>query len=122
MQAIKPTGSTAGSTTGSSTGSTTTESNLIQFMIPCMLSQKALNIPNGYTFYIDFKGFLPQEVFHCLICLVIKKCQEVPDCHKPSFSANTCIWYWIKGYSWCIQLLSQEHRLKVVARYDCHCH
>ena len=118
MQAIKPTRSTAGSTTGS----TTTESNLIQFMIPCMLSQKALNIPNGYTFYFDFKGFLPLEVFHCLICLVIKKCQEVPDCHKPSFSANTCIWYWIKGYSWYIQLLSQEHRLKVVARYDCHCH
>ena len=92
-------------------------SNHIQFMIPCMLSQRELPCPNeGYTFYFDFKGFLPQEVFHCLICMVIKKSHEVPSCNPPSFSANKCIWYWFKGYYWSIQLLSQEHRLKVIAR------
>ena len=88
----------------------------IRFIIPCMLSQKEQNFPIGYTFYFDFKGFLPQEVFHCLICLVIKTCQEVPDCSPPEFSANSCIWYSFKGYDWCIQPMSETHRLKVVAR------
>ena len=88
----------------------------VQFMIPCMLRQEELNIPNGYTFYFDFNGFLPQEVFHSFICLMIKKSQEVPDHSEPKFSASGCTLYCLKGYDWYIQPLSQEHRLKVVAR------
>ena len=88
----------------------------VQFMIPSLLNQEKQILQNGFIFYFDFKGFLPQEVFHCLICLVIKTCPEVPDCSPPKFSAKACIWYCFKGYDWCIQPMSETHRLKVVAR------
>ena len=90
-----------------------TEPQSLEFIIPCMLSNKKPEFHlEGYTFYFDFNGFLPQEVFHCLICLVIKKCQETP----PMCWADACIWYCMKGYDWSVQLLSGEHKLKVVAR------
>ena len=88
-----------------------------EFMIPCMLNHEEKFHLEGYTFYFDFKGFLPQEVFHCLICLVIKKCQEVPGHHySPKYWTNACIWYCMKGYDWNVQLLSGEHKLKFIAR------
>ena len=59
----------------------------MQYLIPSMLSQETQTNLEGDTFYFDFKGFLPQEVFHCLICLVIKNCQEAP----PRCWANACI-------------------------------
>ena len=85
----------------------------LDFVIPCMLSGEGqVNIEAGYTFYFDFRGFLPQEVFHCFISLVIKKCQEPP----PKCWASACIMYCLKGYDWNVQLQSGEHRLKVVVR------
>ena len=91
-------------------------SNCVQFMFPCLLKQEEQILTNGYTFYFDFNAFLPQEVFHCLICLVIKKFKEVPGCSPPKFSAITCIWHCFKGYDWYIQCLSKEHRLKVITK------
>ena len=88
----------------------------MEFLVPCMLSErKHLNF-EGYTFYFDFKGFLPQEVFHCLICLVIKKCREVPDHYPPKYWADECIWYCMKEYDWSVQVLNGEQRLKIIAR------
>lgn len=85
----------------------------LDFLIPCMLSGEGqVNIEVGYTFYFDFKGFLPQEVFHCFISLVIKKCPDPP----PECWASACIMYCLKGYDWNVQLQSEKHRLKVVAR------
>ena len=53
------------------------------FLVPCKLPPSSTDDevlegrPHTCTFAFDFKGFLPEDVYHRLMCLVLKRAQEV---------------------------------------------
>ena len=80
------------------------------FLVPCMLPDKQLKDYGleRIAFYFDFCGFLPTEIYHRLVCLMLAKSKE-----KTEFSATCCRFYNVSGSSWKIEMCSSRHVLKV---------
>ena len=88
----------------------------MKFLVPCMLPSKP--IPDDpiqkVTFSFDFNGFLPAEIFHRLICLMIAgsagtRGRKIP----PEFSATRCRIDNVMGRKWQLEMEPECHRLSV---------
>ena len=88
----------------------------MKFLVPCMLPSEP--IPDDpikkVTFSFDFEGFLPAEIFHRLICLMIAR-SAVSQGRKitPEFSATRCRFYNVEGRKWQLEMEPDCHRLKI---------
>ena len=97
-------------------GADTTADN---FLVPCKLPQKDRmkkdHLPNlpWITFYFDFQGFLPVEVFNRFVCLLLARSQaKCTTSRLPEFSATCCRFYEIEGCNWKLEI-EAGHLLKV---------
>jgi len=97
-------------------GADTTADN---FLVPCKLPQKDRmkkdHLPNlpWITFYFDFQGFLPVEIFNRFVCLMLARSQaKCTTSRLPEFSATCCRFYEIEGCNWKLEI-EAGHLLKV---------
>jgi len=84
------------------------------FLVPCKLPEKVNKddrLP-WITFYFDFQGFLPVEIFNRFVCLMLAQSQAKRKSQLPEFSATCCRFYQIKGCNWKLEI-EAGHLLKV---------
>ena len=89
---------------------------MMKFLVPCMLPSEP--IPDDpikkVTFFFDFNGFLPAEIFHRLICLMIARSAATQGRKiTPEFSATQCRFYNVEGRKWQLEMEPDCHRLKI---------
>lgn len=90
------------------------------FLIPNLLpvkeepEQDANHLP-WISFYFDFHKFLPVEIYHRLVCLMLAAFQHTPALRrqKPILSQWFCRFDGIHNCNWKISLEASKHRLKV---------
>ena len=100
--------------------STGKKSPIQQFIIPCKFPTEIESailpkwVGKCVTFYFDFDGFLPDEIYHRLICLTSKESKPPPKKldHK-RYSSKMCIFYSLLGTKWVIEMEGHEQRLKI---------
>ena len=88
----------------------------MKFLVPCMLPSKP--IPDDpikkVTFSFDFNGFLPAEIFHRLICLMLAASAATRGRKMaPEFSATRCRFDNVEGRKLQLEMESECHRLTV---------
>ena len=101
-----------------SVGADTTADN---FLVPCKLPAEfrkgkedcSFDLP-WITFYFDFRGFLPVEIFNRFVCLMLARPQANHIEHQ--FSATCCRFYQIEGCNWKLEV-ETGHLLKVSVMY-----
>ena len=93
------------------------EADITEFLVPSMLPDLKLEDISccNYTFYFDFRGFLPAEVFHRFVCLMLARMS--PTCkdtkQKRKLSANCCQFYEVEGSHWQLEKVETGHVLQV---------
>ena len=89
------------------------------FLVPCRLPKAADVKPlKGMTFFFDFQGFLPAEIFHRLICLMLNKSRSVRSnkrCVRHMFSSTCCYFPNVDDCQWRVELDTGDC-LKVIVR------
>ena len=86
------------------------------FLVPCRLPEKSkVKSLTGLTFFIDFQGFLPVEIFHRLICLMLNKSRSVPDIGKLMLNSTCCYFTCVERCQWRMEVLDKDC-LKVTVR------
>lgn len=66
------------------------------------------------TFYFDFDGFLPDEIYHRLVCLASSEAKPPPKKHDHQrYSSKICIFYRLLDTNWVIEMERHEQRLKI---------
>ena len=87
------------------------------FLIPCMLPESATGDDHlsWITFYFDFEKFLPEVVYHRFVCQLIAEFQKTDSKlrSRPQFSKSLCRLYNINECNWKVELLRDDHRLKI---------
>ena len=79
------------------------------FLIPCRLPEKSKVKPlTGLTFFIDFQGFLPVEIFHRLICLMLNKSRSVPVVSKLMLNSTCCYFSRVENCQWRLEVLDRD--------------
>ena len=102
-----------------SDGSTDTAANDLKFLVPCKLPNlekiKVKDHLQWITFYFDFQGFLPVEIFNRFVCLMLGRSQaKSTRRRKPEFSATCCRFYQVGGCNWQMERgVETDHMLKV---------
>ena len=101
-----------------SDGSTDTAVNDLKFLVPCKLPEKieAKDCLPWITFYFDFQGFLPVEIFNRFVCLMLARSQakSTKRGKPPLFSATCCRFYQVEGCNWQVERgVETDHMLKV---------
>ena len=95
------------------------KSEVQKYIIPCKLPKNIdddvfKKMKKYATFFFDFYKFLPEEIYHRLICLASTyskvKIQEVYDC----YSKEICFFSNLEGTRWIIQMELEKQRLKVI--------
>ncbi len=88
-----------------------------EYIVPCKLpddlDDKEVDIPERKccVFYFDFCQFLPDEIYHRLMCLA--SAASNPGMIKRSkFSKQRCVFYDLHGANWIIKLEREKHRMK----------
>ncbi len=84
------------------------------FLVPCMLPDKENlhECPGWITFYFDFLKFLPEVVYHRLICLMLAESKQ----HSVPLTKEWCIFSDIGGFEnsrWKIELSKDLHKLQI---------
>ena len=98
-----------------SSGNMASEDVVQQFIIPCKLPKdlddKKCEMDPNYccTFYFDFEGFLPEEIYHRLIFLVPKTDTPSECC----YSNKRCT-LWLMDTKWVFEIEKEKHRLKIM--------
>ena len=86
------------------------------YLIPSMLPKKSVPVENlamyGLTFWFDFQGFLPVEVYHRLLCLMLR--DRRADLSE-IFSAKFFQVYEVSDRNWMVQIV--ECKLKISVTY-----
>lgn len=95
----------------------------LEYIIPCKFKSEIENkrickVSEMCIFYFDFYKFLPEVIYHRLICLALKnretqqqkKQGEYGDC----FSKNRCYLTNINGRCWLFQMEEETQRLKIM--------
>ena len=90
------------------------------FLVPCKLPEKMCETPNTeyqlpwITFYFDFQKFLPMEIYHRLVCLMLAA-SDIEGSRKKrnAYSSTCCLFYNIDSCKWKIELQENLHHLKV---------
>ena len=88
----------------------------MKFLVPCMLPSTPITDDpiKKVTFSFDFKGFLPAEIFHRLMCLMLAASAATRGRKMaPEFSATRCRFYNVKGRKWQLEMEPECHRLTV---------
>jgi len=86
------------------------------FLVPCKLPEKVNKddrlpwITLWISFYFDFRGFLPVEIFNRFMCLMLARPQAKYTEHQ--FSATCCRFDQIEGCNWKLEI-EAGHLLKV---------
>ena len=104
-----------------STLSTTSEAAIagekLEYLVPGKLPEEIKEGPvkcSRWTmFYFDFQKFLPEEIYHRLLCLMLAVTQTKKSFDKPYLSKNICQFSNIDGVHLSIELESEHHRLKI---------
>lgn len=102
-----------------SDGSTDTAANGLKFLVPCKLPEK-IEVKDHLpwtTFYFDFQGFLPVEIFNRFVCLMLawSQAKSTKRGKPPLFSATCCRFYQVEGCNWQVErgVSETDHMLKV---------
>ena len=95
----------------------------MKYIIPCKLPEVIRNkqickeVQSEYaTFYVDFQDYLPDEIYHKLICLALKNCDqhsrtgELQKC----FSKKMCYFADLKGTNWVFEMDEKTQQLKIM--------
>ena len=96
--------------------------NLNYYLVPSLLPEaKSLtekeegSVLPWVSFYFDFEGFLPLEIYHRLICLLLAAYRE--GNRRPNathcLSKTLCRFDGIRGCNWKVELEKHQQRLKV---------
>ena len=91
-----------------------------KYIIPCKLPAEIENehickiIEHHSTFYFNFYEFLPDEIYHRLICLASQKCvikrkQRLHNC----YSKRKCFFYNMLETNWVIEFHEGDQQLKI---------
>ena len=86
------------------------------YIIPCKLPEDIDNsdVYEGSlwtTFYFDFFGFLPNEIYYQLMCLALSNCKA--QCSIQNwYSKRKCFFVDLKDTNWIIELEQKNQRLK----------
>ena len=90
------------------------------FLVPCKLPEKTCEALKAdcrlpwIRFYFDFQKFLPNEIYHRFICLMLAVSESNKSKKKKNTYFSTCCqFYNIDGCNWKIELEQSLHRLKV---------
>lgn len=90
------------------------DADTTKFLVPSKLPDCKLDdLPcNNYTFYFDFQGFLPVEIFNRFVCLML----AIKSLESYELSATCCKFYEFNGPNWQLKVES-GHKLKVSVVY-----
>ena len=91
-----------------------------RFLVPCRIPEKSdVKHLTGLTFFIDFQGFLPVEIFHRLICLMLNKSRSVPVVVGKLMLNSTCCYFpHVENCQWRIEVLDRDCLKVTVRPYD----
>ncbi len=88
-----------------------------EYIVPCRLrddlDDKDVDIleERCCVFYFDFYQFLPDEIYHRLMCLAsAASIPKTGKCNK--FSKQCCVFYNLHGTNWIIKVEREKHRMK----------
>ena len=92
-----------------------------EYLIPCKLPELSEELKNSnklcpdlpwFSMHFNFRGFLPAEIYHQLVCLLLASTET--DSSEPNFFTSTvCVLYDIKDSNWKIEYERDFHRLIV---------
>ena len=92
-----------------------TDTTADEYLVPCKLPPKKIerkDLP-WVTFYFDFRGFLPMEIFNHFVCLMLARSQDNESTKNPEFSATCCRFYNVEGCNWQLEVETDHNLLKV---------
>ena len=82
------------------------------YLIPSKLQSETFNqdLTKNFnlSFQFDFGGFLPEEVYHRLLCLMLKKLPKMSGKHKDLFTTNFFKIYGVENCNWVVQMVSSK--------------
>lgn len=89
-----------------------------RYIIPCKLPPELTNIPKWTqkcaTFYFDFNEFLPDEIYHRLICLALSEAKTPRrKANRNCYSGKMCIFFNLLNTNWVIEMERLKQRLKI---------
>ena len=103
------------------TSEATTVDEKLEYLVPCKLPEEIEKPPakssRWINFYFDFQKFLPVEIYHRLLCLMLTISQQKKSFDNPYLSQNMCLFKRIDKSDWCIVLEREHHRLKISVLY-----
>lgn len=93
-----------------------------KYIIPCKLPDSIHDrkvfrmIKHFSTLYVDFRQFLPDEIYHRLIiCLISAKNEVGQDCILHNhYSKRSCFFFDVQDTNWFIELEPENQRLKIM--------
>ena len=89
------------------------------FLVPSKMPEKAEEDETGsdipwVVFYFDFEKFLPEEIYHRLICIMLAYAEpHTSEEVTPKFSKSWSCFYAIDESHWKFEYQQKCHRLKV---------
>ena len=93
--------------------------NCSRFIIPCKLPEVLTNqppLPGCSCFGFDFRGFLPAEIYHRLICLASRQANP-PKGFSNLYSSKKCHFRNLEGTHWIMEMDSEKHMLNFEVMY-----
>ena len=86
-----------------------------RYIVPSKFSSNIETLPRWVekcvNFYFDFNGFLPEEIYHRLVCLMLSEAKQKLD--QNCCSSKICIFYGLQNTNWKIEMEGYEQRLKI---------
>ncbi|SMN12513.1 hypothetical protein SPBRAN_1295 [uncultured Candidatus Thioglobus sp.] len=92
-----------------------------KYIIPCKLpdrinDDRVCKIIENHdaTFYFDFYEFLPDEIYHRLICLASKKCLiRRKQCFYNCYSKSKCFFFDLLETNWVLEFQEEKQQLVI---------
>jgi hypothetical protein len=107
------------SQTGPALSSSATGQTTKSFLVPSKMPEKAKEDEVGcgvpwVIFYFDFEKFLPEVIYHRLICIMLASADDnTSEEVEPKFSQSWSCFYDIEESHWKFEYQRKLHRLKV---------
>ena len=98
-------------------GNSTNQKYMIPSKLPNTFKRKSClpdTINNYATFYFDFEHFLPDQIYHKLICLATARA-EPPRRRYNQYSCKKCNFLGLEGTNWVIEIEERTRKLKIKA-------